>query len=510
MPPKGGLAGLAAAGSKRPTAAAEEHQPKKKHKGGGDCALCGSRMDKEGFRKSQARVDAAGGAKSGAPFLCEDCADFADAKGVADKLLVEQKKKAGKSDTLMGDRNEYLQNRGDLNKRDFIGEEVYFEQSSGSRIEETYVFQSRAAFKQVHGAFPDEMRLHQIRVTTAAGQELTGVAIKDPSAMPKLIVWADKTWTRRRARLDPSSHLYRNQAQEVWQSEASASQRTMGQDNGGKYCAKVKSAVAYSNEEIVEAAARFHKKQPGAAQLPSGLAQLSGEAGDPADCCKSGSDGSGDEGSESEDGSGDDEVEVSAPDGLLALEDGAGDGAAVARPSPPAAGAAAPQGRSVRRNAPSQLAAHTTPTKPTKSGRASPSPGGILAPIESPVGGALSCSSGGQGGGRKAASFATSSAAHGDDDDEGRSSRTKPPSYWMATLTPEAAFCSKVSLVRQIKWATGCMTRAMSTNAVEATLGCGVLVYLALYGMGGGNSHIPGNQASDLAWRHLAWLGADG
>lgn len=407
-----------------------------KRRKGHFCALCDSEMNKDAWRLAEAYAESK--KQTGWPIVCETCQDFAKAKHQTEKELQDLKKRDSSAFASVRDElSQFVSVRDAPEQRPFRAETVLCDTRSGSRLEHRHIFLSRSAFKQLHGCFPDEVKLAQVKATNWKGQEETGVLQAEPDAAPRLVLWTEKVYTRRREVLTQDEHFYEGQGKDTWSSEVVSSARTMGQSMGGKYAPKLKGATVYSEGDIQEALQR-RKKAMASAGRPSGIASLERGSEGLALEDDSGDDDGDDDSDDGDDDSGADDQRPEGSRGLLAIADD------------PSAG---PKARSVAGDASDleTLSAHTTPRKRRR----------VKAPDNSH---APRCS-------EPVASPAVASAPF-DDGDLATTARTKPPSYWLTVLTPEAVLSGQ-NVTKRVSWATACQRRTLKSNIVEATcLGC--------------------------------------
>ena len=382
-------------------------------------------------------------------FLCEGCDNFVAESGYEVKELQSMKSKKGKQfETVKAEQEEWQTNMNEPEAISYPREEVYEEVRQVSELVEQFHFVSREKFRGLHGCYPDEARVNQVRALNRKNEEVVGVAVLIDDNDPVLKVSTARAIVHRRPVLEASRHLYSTQAGQVYNNKAAQAATTLGQRWGNKYQPKLKAVDTYTHEELKQLVQKSARKS--SRGRPSAVhGMVTGKAGE-------------EENNEGDDESSDDGqggVDLK-PGGLTghALPAGQANMAsppalqsrgrsieASARSSPRAAsgssagGSAGVEGRSPEASQQQEARSRTPPRAGAP--LASPSDKGTR-PVPKI---------------RKAASVISSSFM-GEPE-----SRLKPPQYWFDLLTPSKVW-SGASVKRQIQWARDCIKRTATAG----------------------------------------------
>ena len=144
--------------------------------------------------------------------LCANCEDFCqDSLYDMEKIANTKKKQPEKFQLLKEQRSQWLRSK-EGGAKDFEPHAIYEQVVHSSIMHETYTFISRERFKQMHGLYPDEAKLSQIKVLNRKGVEVPGIGILD-SLDPKLTIRTERMLLHRTPVLKPECHLYQAQAE---------------------------------------------------------------------------------------------------------------------------------------------------------------------------------------------------------------------------------------------------------------------------------------------------------
>lgn len=191
----------------------------------GVCAFCGEGMT---TRK--------GAVIRGLPDfpVCDTCESFTqDCMLDLNAVALAKKKQPKRFDQLTGYLAEWKNAKGGA-AADFIAGSVYEEVVQSSMLDESHKFMSRERFKAVHGLWPDEVKLTQVRCLNRKNEEVVGVVVSTGQ---------DATLTLRTERrliqmlpvLPTTHHIFKDQASMVFEAKVEERAQVLGQKTGNKY-----------------------------------------------------------------------------------------------------------------------------------------------------------------------------------------------------------------------------------------------------------------------------------
>ena len=375
--------------------------------------------------------------------FCKSCVEFGDAMGLNPEDMA---KAEGKDQKLHSQRQEeqrdFERNRANPSLRTFMPEDMHLEVSSESIMREAFEFLPRPTFRDEFGVWPEDARVSQVRVTSARGDEVSGVLRSIPDANPELVLETRKRLVRKVPILTAADHHFADQVADRWLREARLSQRHFGQAPGGKYLPKLKASCAYSQEELAKAV-ETAKSKTAADPTMTGLKMLENAILlDPEED---------EEGSRAADG---DDEEGARPQVVVirsrrAPKPGAGSSRSTA---PSAARHAVDDAPGVEAGDCGAVKSSSTPMA-KRQRDASPTP--------------LLRRSGSRGLASAAGSSAGGPPSSAGEDDEETNGRVKSPTYWLNTVTTTAGFTGK-SLTKQMGWMNSCANRIATADSVMA------------------------------------------
>ena len=164
---------------------------------------------------------------------------------------------------------EYEQNLENSDDRDFEPEEVYEETRMKSTLKEAYEFVTRKKFQDYHDCFPDEVKRQQLQATDYCNNKTTGIVKLLSNSVSILEVETERTITKRKYLMRADKHLYKRQANRVYNAAVSKASLSLGQEIGGKY-KTTKQAIVPLIEKQLEGLLQQHRARVSSQEVDGG------------------------------------------------------------------------------------------------------------------------------------------------------------------------------------------------------------------------------------------------
>jgi len=416
---------------------AGEHKVKKC-----SCDICAAVVSKA------ERVDGRTFGKSNELVACPKCVKWTDQPDVIhtlDTLSRLEGKKPAAFKIAIAARDEWLENVASDKRPDFDQEEVVETNYVRFEFDTPALFVPKDNFTKANdGWTPEALHVEMVKGKTKQCTEALGVLMLPPDGEQKEIplhVFNGTLLEKKTPLLRAERHLYKDQANEVYEHHRNLKTLHLGQTKHTKYPTKnVKAVKIYSREEIKAAmATALAKKGPPRRSALSTLGGAGPEDDDGSDDSSVGKSGEDDDDAATQLG----DAEIAESGEVPAPRERGSTAVAASASSPVPNSAVSPGGI---RSSPVPIADVAAGSGTQPSLRRSPTVRNLSLPPPSLAGSSL--------------------------EPEDTKARTKSPAHWLHTLRSEVAF-TKASMKLQLGWAEDCVKRIEPQDPVKVVpIGC--------------------------------------